>query len=413
MVQNSGATPKRSSAQAGSERVVLYAGVGPELVQYDVDVGGATLVRRGSVMLPACVQYAWQHASKQYFYVASSNRGPDGGPAVASGPAGDMHHISAFRIDPVSGALQPHGNPVSLRHRPIHMTTDVPSEHALIAYSNPSHLTVHRINRDGTVGDEVKQPGLLDAGIFSHQVRVTPSNTLAVLVTRGHDAAHGKPEEPGALKVFKYRNGLLSDEVSVAPGGGYGFGPRHLDFHPTQPWVYVSLERQHKLCVFTLDADTLSSEPRFSKDTLVEPGNVRPTQMASTVHVHPNGRFVYGAERADATTEFAGQRVFSGGENTVLVYAIDQHTGEPTLIQRIDTRGMHPRTFSIDPSGRMLIAGNKSPLLVKHANTVRTVPASLDVFRIGADGKLDYLRKYDVDVGNASMFWTGLAVLGT
>ena len=42
----------------------------------------------------------------------------------------------------------------------------------------------------------------------------------------------GKPEEPGALKVFDYADGVLSNEVSVAPNGGYGFGPRHLDFHP-------------------------------------------------------------------------------------------------------------------------------------------------------------------------------------
>jgi hypothetical protein len=37
------------------------------------------------------------------------------------------------------------------------------------------------------------------------------------------------------------------------------------------------------------------------------------------------------------------------------------------------------------------------------------VPASLSVFRIGEDGRLDYVRKYDVDVGNASIFWMGMA----
>jgi hypothetical protein len=39
------------------------------------------------------------------------------------------------------------------------------------------------------------------------------------------------------------------------------------------------------------------------------------------------------------------------------------------------------------------------------------VPASLSVFRIGSDGKLEYIRKYDVDVGNASMFWMGMVKL--
>src|SRR5688572_9654271 len=142
-IQRAGAALQSPSAEASSKRVVLYAGIGPELIQYDVDAGSATLARRGSVTLPACVQYAWQHASKPYLYVVSSNRGPDGGPAAASGPAGDLHHISAFRIDPVSGALQPHGKPVALSRRPIHMTTDVPSEHALIAYYSMAHSASH------------------------------------------------------------------------------------------------------------------------------------------------------------------------------------------------------------------------------------------------------------------------------
>ena len=398
-------------ANASAQRAVFYAGVGSELTQYDVDVDGAALIKRGSVRLPASVQYAWQHASKQFLYVVSSNRGPDRAPGTTTASAGAAHQISAFRVDLNSGALLPHGDAVPLPHRPIHMTTDVTSEHALVAYSVPSGLTVHRLNRDGTVGDAVKQPALLDAGIYAHQIRVAPSNTMAILVTRGHDAAGGKPEEPGALKVFKYRDGELGDEVSIAPGGGYGFGPRHLDFHPTQPWVYVSLERQHKICVFKLDGDSLSSEPLFSKDTLAEPRNVRRHQMASTVHVHPNGRFVYGAERADATMEVNGKRVFSGGENTIVVYAIDERTGEPTLVQRVETRGMHPRTFAIHPSGRLLIAANKSPVLVQDGSEVRTVPASLDVFRIGTDGKLTYARKYDIEVGDSSMFWTGLVKL--
>jgi hypothetical protein len=39
---------------------------------------------------------------------------------------------------------------------------------------------------------------------------------------------------------------------------------------------------------------------------------------------------------------------------------------------------------------------------------VVTVPATLSVFRIGEDGKLTYIRKYDVEVGNAFMWWMGM-----
>lgn len=405
-----------SSARTGAKRTVIYAGVGAELIHYDVNVEDATLIKRGSVKLPARVMYAWPHASKRYFYAASSDWGKSGSDRNVV-LTGNMHHINAFRIDPASGALQPHGKPVALRQRAVHMSTDIPSEHALIAYNDPSNVSVQRINHDGTVGDEVKQPAPLDTGIFAHQVRVAPSNKLAVLATRGNDAGRGKAEDPGALKVLNYSDGVLTNRASIAPGGGYGFGPRHLDFHPSQPWVYVALERQNKLDVYILEGATHSAEPLFRKETLADPGAVRPehAQMVGTVHVHPNGRFVYVANRAFATTDFEGKRVFSGGENDIAVFAIDQNSGEPTLIQNIDTHGIYARTFAIDPSGRLLVAAHAIPLMVRNGADIELVPAGLSLFRIGSNGKLDYVRKYDVDVGlgvdSGTMFWMGLMQL--
>jgi 6-phosphogluconolactonase len=394
--------PQSTSAQTASGNVVLYASVGPALTQYDVDVGGAALVRHGTVTLPANVHYAWPHASGRHLYVASSNS------ASGMGPVGDKHHVTAFRVDPASGALTPHGDPIALPTRPIHMTTDIPSDHLLVAFSNPSALRVYRVNPDATPGEEVRQPGSIDAGIYGHQVRVSPDNRLAILVTRGHDAAGSKPEDPGALKVFAYRDGVLTNEVSVAPNGGYGFGPRHLDFHPTKPWVYVSLERQNKLDMFEIAGGALSPAPVSRNETLAEPGNIRGRQAAGTVHVHPNGRFVYAVNRASSTVEAGGKPVFAGGENTLAVYRIDAATGEPTLIQHIDTHGIHCRTFHIDPSGRMLVAAHIMALPVREGAAIRTVPANLAVFRIGDDGKLDLVRKYDVDVGDKTMFWMGM-----
>jgi 6-phosphogluconolactonase (cycloisomerase 2 family) len=397
--------PHFAGAQSTSGRVALYASVGPTLTHYDVDVSGATLSQRNSVTLPANVQYAWPHASRQYLYVASSDSAPGLG-----GVVGRTHHVSAFRIE-ASGALTPHGQPIPLPSRPIHLTTDIPSEYVLVAFNNPSAIRVYRINRDATLGEEVQQPGPIDAGIFAHQVRVTPNNRLAILVTRGNDAAAGKPEDPGALKVFHFKDGQLTNEVSVAPNGGYGFGPRHLDFHPTRPWVYVSLERQNKMDMFTLEGDSLSAEPRFRKETLARPDNIRSRQAAGTVHVHPNGRFVYGVNRADTTTEVDGQKVFVGGENNLVVYAINQETGEPTPIEHADTHGIHCRTFHIDPSGRLLVAAHIRPLLVREGGAVRQVPACLSVFRVGDDGTLAFVRKYDVDVGDRMLFWMGMVPL--
>jgi 6-phosphogluconolactonase len=357
-------------------KVFLYANVGSELTHYDVDVDNAALRPRGTVSLPANVQYAWPHASRPFLYVASSDS------AAGTGPAGNTHHVTAFGIGP-TGELIQRGASIPLPARPVHMSTDVPSRYILVAFNNPSAIRVYRVNDDATPGEEVVQPGPIDPGIFGHQVRATLDNRQVILVCRGHDAADGKPEEPGSLKVFDFRDGVLSNEVSVAPNGGYGFGPRHLDFHPSKPWVYVSLERQNALDMFELANGALSPTQRFRKNALGRAPVAR--QAVGTVHVHPNGRVVYVANRAST----------ADGENSLAVYTIDQSTGEPHLVEHMDSHGVHPRTFHIDPSGRLLAVAH-------------ITGAKLSLFRISADGALHFARAYDIDVGQRTMWWMGM-----
>jgi 6-phosphogluconolactonase len=403
---------KSGGETEGSGKVVLYAAVGAELTQYDVDVDGAVLVKRGSVTLPANVQEASPHPSKQYLYVAWSNGGPSNLPTGSPAPRGSQHGLSAFRIDPTSGALLPHGQPAALPSRPIHVTTDIPGAHVLAAYNDPSGVTVHRIEPGGTIGTQVMQPAALDVGIYGHQVRVDPSNEMVILATRGNGPTPTKAEDPGALKLFSYKEGLLTNRLSIAPGGGFNFQVRHLDFHPSRPWVFVSLERQNKLDVFQkLKDGTLSANPLFATDTLADPGNVRPGQALGTIHMHPNGNFVYLANRASRTMDFDGKPVFAGGENSIAVFAINQDTGEPTLIQNVETRGIHVRTFALDASGRILVAGNMMQLSVHEKDGVNTVPESLAVFRVRNDGKLEFARKYDLNVGSRNLFWMGIVSL--
>jgi 6-phosphogluconolactonase len=386
-------------------KTVLYTSVGPDLTLFDIDMADAALAKRGSVTLPANIQYAWPHPSTRYFYVVSSN----GGPGVLPG---DTHLASAFRVDPGSGTLTPHGAPQALPSRPIHCCVDATGGYLLTAFNFPSAVTVHRINQDGTLGDLVRQPTQPDSGIFAHQIRMTPYNQSAILVTRGNNAGDGKPEDPGALKVFGFNSGVLTNQASIAPGTGLGFGPRHLDFHPRQPWVFVSIERQNQLYVYTLQPDNfLAPDPMFITTTLADPGSIRPGQAAGAIHVHPTGQFVYVTNRNSGTVDFEGTKVSNGGENNIAVFAIDQTTGEPTLLQHSEARTIHLRTFSTDPSGRLLVAASILPMAVRDGNTVTTLAAGLSVYRIGSDGTLDFVRKYDVDTGKVMQFWSGMVTL--
>ncbi len=382
-------------------KTVFYASVGPALTLYDIDVEAAALEKRGSIALPANIQYAWPHPSRRYLYVVSSSGGP--------GIAGDKHFASALVIDPASGALRPHGDPAALPSRPIHASLDASGEYLLTAYNNPSNVTVHRINADGTLGAPVAQRKDLDTGIYAHQVLAMPGNHAVILVTRGNNAEDGKPEDPGALKTYRFKNGVLSNLASIAPGNGpragFGFGPRHLDFHPSEPWALVSIERQNKLYVYKLDEATgLAREPMFIKDTLTSPASPSP-QGAGPIHVHPNGKFVYQTNRTFPASGAGSRKVAEGGENTVVAFALDGKTSEPQRMQNIEGHGIQLRTIGIDPSGRMLAVASVLPL------NDGSLPAGITTFRIGGDGLLTFVRKYDVDVGTYQQFWSGMVTL--
>jgi 6-phosphogluconolactonase len=396
--QSQSSTPSRPAG-----RDFMYASHGPELATYVLGATDGSITKMSSVMLPFTVQYVWPHPSKKFVYVGWSN-----------GMQGDRHGVTAYSVNGSTGALTPHGKAVEIRHRPVHLTVDANGSHVLVAYNNPSSLSVHALNADGTLGGEVKQPGSIDGGIYAHQIRVHPSNKMVVMVTRGNGPAPNRAEDPGALKIYTYKDGVLANRQSIAPNGGFGYQPRHVDFHPTQPWMYLNVERQNQLHVYkTVNGESVEPKALFSKDTLDNQAASKPQQMTGAIHVHPNGRFVYISNRASGTVTVDGKAIWEGGENTIGVYAIDQKTGEPTRIQNIDSGGMHARTFALNEEGQLLVAANMNAVTKREGAAETQVPASLAVFRVGADGKLTLLRKHNIESGQGrGMMWVGMLRVG-
>jgi 6-phosphogluconolactonase (cycloisomerase 2 family) len=226
--------------------------------------------------------------------------------------------MSAFRIDPATGALTPHGPSVSLGNTPGYISavvTDIPGRYVLASDSDPSRISVHRLMADGTIGEEIVSPGKLDFGIHAHQIRMDPSNQTVVLPCRG-DSVNGK-ELPGSLKLFAFKDGILSERQSIS----FDFNARHMDFHPSGKWDYFTTERQNRMLVYERRQDGSLGRQLYSKDTLFNPGAVSPGQIAGTVHAHPNGRYVYVANRASGTTEVNGKRVWADLNNSQQFWA--------------------------------------------------------------------------------------------
>ena len=94
------------------------------------------------------------------------------------------------------------------------------------------------------------------------------------------------------------------------------------------------------------------------------------------------------------------------------MFAIDLASGEPRLIQSIDTRGFYPRTFSIDPTGRLMVVASGINMLVREGDAVTRVSGGLSLFRIADDGRLTFIRKVDVKIDEpAQQLWVGMAPL--
>jgi 6-phosphogluconolactonase (cycloisomerase 2 family) len=378
----------------------FYAAIGTQLTHFKVDITKTTLQRSSSIELGLNIQYVWRHPSLNIVYLVISNGGP--------GRTGSQNQLVACDLHVTDGSIKSINNAVDLPHRPIHLSMDTKTKHLLVAYNNPCFISVHKIGTDGSLGAIVKQKINLDGGTFGHQVMVTPNGTQTILICRGYDPDDVQVERPGALKIFGYNDGELLFKESIAPNQGVGFGARHLDFHPNGSWIYLAVERQSELHLLHIKNGSIDSTIAQSVSTLSKSIGSSVRQAVSAVHVHPSGNFVYISNRTYASTKHQADNIIPCGEDNIAVFKINEHTGEVIPIQHCDTNGSLPRTFSIDPSGQVLIAANsENAKKVTELGQVKQLPISLNLFVIGPDGRLEQIDNIAFQGNNQSLFWAG------
>lgn len=382
---------------------LLLNAVDDRLSSHAVDIETGALTLCETRCLPAKVQYAWRHPRLAVLYAACSAAGP----RLRSG----FNAVVSLRISD-DGRLTPFGTDRDLPLRAVHVCTDPAGRYLLAAHNfGGGGLSVLPIGEDGSLGEIIPQKEPADFGIYPHQVRVFPSGEVALIVDRGISATTGAGERPGALRTFSLTGGQVAPQQVVAPDGGFGFGPRHADFHPTRPWLYAADERFNRLMKFDILDEMIESRPSHTVDLLAKPEAAMPRQLGGAIHVHRRGHVVYAANRADATRDYEGSQVFAGGENSIAVYAIDAAAGAPTAIQHAPIEAIHARTFSVDTSGRLLVAASIKALPRLVDGRVTSTPARLSMFRIAPDGRLELLRIHDVETSGAELqYWSGLVV---
>ena len=276
----------------------------------------------------------------------------------------------SFGIDRATGALKPLGSGPLAESLP-YIEHDRSGRYLLGASYGGNLVSVNPIRPDGTLGEP-------------SQVIPTARNAHAIVLDR--TGRYVFVPHLGTDQVFQFtfdeRSGRLAANTPPVVQMKAGSGPRHLVVSPDNRFVFLLNELTGTVSTLALEngllkeVDTVSSLPPESK---LATGMPRPTPgrdpsndiWASDIHVTPNGKFLYAAERTSSS---------------IAAFAVDTASGRLTYLGSTSTE-KQPRGFAIGPAGRtMVVAGEKSD--------------TISSYRIEPSGLLLHLGKYSTGKGS-------------
>jgi 6-phosphogluconolactonase len=223
----------------------------------------------------------------------------------------------------------------------------------LLGASYGAHLvTVNPVGADGRVGETMQ---VIPTALNAHAIITDNTNRYVFVPHLGSD------------QVFQFRfdakTGRLAANTPPVVQMKSGSGPRHLITSSDNRFVYLLNELTATVTTLALDAKTgllteVSSVSALPPDSKLVPGGPRGPAApkrdrsndiwASDLHLTPNGKFLYAAERTSSSL---------GG------FSVDSSTGKLTWLGSTPTE-KQPRGFRIDPTGRyMVVSGEKSDTL--------------------------------------------------
>jgi len=311
---------------------VYVSGYRPEIAIFRLDTAGGRLIPVGKAtnvgQEPSFL--AWDPAAKFLFAINETDPG----------------RVRSFAINQANGTLTPINDVPAMGSITAHLSTDKTGRWLLVAnYGDAKQGTIASfpIGTDGRLGPAVatREFGL---GSMAHYIGTDPTNRFVFVPLKGGPSV--------AQLVFDPATGAMKPNVPPQVTAAPGAGPRHLDFHPNGRFAYVINELDLTMAAFAFDAKTGLLREMQVLPTLPAAADKVGASTAEVV-VHRSGRFLYGSNR---------------GHNSIVIYRLGDD-GRMTLVGH-ESRDIHrPRSFTIDPTGTLMLVANQDG-------------ASVTVFRI-------------------------------
>ena len=262
--------------------------------------------------------------------------------------------VFVYSIDRNTGSLKPLSNSPLAESFP-YISLDKTGRYLFGASYGANLISVNSVKPDGSVTPEPLQ--VIPVGRNAHSIRIDGSNKFVFVPTLGSNEVF--------QFTFDAKKGRLASNTPAVFLMKPGMGPRHLVTSNDNKFVYLLTEMTGTVTTFSLNGKTgllteVSSISGLSPNSKLVPGEARgpvgapggpPPRntdndiWASDLHLTPNGKYLYVAERTGSTLTTLG---------------VDGATGKLTYLASTPTE-KQPRGFAIDPKGKFLVvSGEKS-----------------------------------------------------
>jgi len=249
--------------------------------------------------------------------------------------------VSSLAFDSVNATLTLLSRQNSGGDNPAYVGTDKDGKWLICANYSGGSLSIFPLQPDGQIAPAKQVIAFQDSSVLKRQASshihaavFSPDAQYAFFPDLGADKIRGYKLAPGAAAPLQPATPPFTATVP-------GSGPRHIIFHPKLPYAYCIEEMGGMVAGYKYHAGKLDRIQRISAH-LEAPAE---DYNAADIHISPDGKFLYASTREEA--------------NMIFIYAIDQKKGSLKKIGQEPSRGIHPRNFAIDPTGKFLLVANQ------------------------------------------------------
>lgn len=222
------------------------------------------------------------------------------------------------------------GNDVAATGNPVHIWAAKDGRFVLTAQYNEAKVESFPVT-NGALGASL---GAKNAGGQAHAVVLSPDERFAFVPCKAANRIE--------RYTFDKATGALSDSP-VNTETADGAGPRHFAFHPNGAFAYLVNELNNTVYAYSYAAQSGALTEIQRIDTLPSGSGA---STGAEIFVTPNGKDVYASNR------------LSGQDGSLAMFRVGAD-GKLSANGHQSTGGRIPRSFAIDPTGRIVIAANQ------------------------------------------------------